>query len=266
MSCRSQGNIKTCNIYVYGNMKNKRNILVIILILSFLMPFYSKDQEIPTKYLPGSRMPSSYSVVKHEKKPDNINFLGLPDDQEIRKIISDDPRVEVVIITKVRMTSTDLSDERFTTLPTQQIGRYLYFVWKSTDAYVFPGSTLEKPHTIIYDKTERFVGYVYTTEEKEAIAKERTRQLHALYRAYSRADPKHEVMRALANNDRRLVAVMGGISASTEINSNTIRQLGCKIIPYTSDCFQSEIEEKFNGTAYFFAKQYNDILIKHVHK
>ncbi len=78
MSCRSQGNIKTCNIY--GNMKNKRNILVIILILSFLMPFYSKDQEIPTKYLPGSRMPSSYSVVKHEKKPDNINFLGLPDD------------------------------------------------------------------------------------------------------------------------------------------------------------------------------------------
>lgn len=164
-------------------MKIKHRIfgIMLIIIVSLLMLFCSQSKEIPAEYLPGRGMTlSSSNVVKHEKLLGSINFLGVPDDQEIRKIISDEPPVEVVIISKVQMTTADIFDERLTayrSLPTQRVGRYLYFARISTDAYVFPDSTPEKPHIIRYNKTKRFVAYIYTAEEKEAITQERRRRI-----------------------------------------------------------------------------------------
>ena len=222
---------------------------------------------IPRAYLPGTIIWST-DVDEWAGLPENTNFLGVPDDQAVREAISTDPPIKVVVMTKVTRTSMP-SDDPVSSVPrsgpTQRVGQYFYYADTSTRAYVFPGSTRENPNIIRYKKTKRFVAYDRTLDEKQAIAEKKTATLSALYKAYSRADARREVMRSLALGDRRLVGVMGVgqlVPSSTGVVApNIVARLGEKTIPWTNDFYRSREEAEFNAVAQQFARGYNDILL-----
>jgi hypothetical protein len=195
--------------------------------------------------------------------------MGYPDKDARRMHVPGSPLDGTITLTAVAETDISLHDatKAFGKIVAEkQVGKRLYWGQSVQDAYVFPDSSMEHPHTLPYSRVERFCAVMYTDKDRAEQRAAEQREIVDALRQYRQADVELELATSLSRGDESFVGVMGAALRVPGVTDEERNSFHCRveIIPNTDDSPTSNEAVEFDEVAGTFAAAYNRALLKHL--